>query len=127
MLVVQFLGRAAWQGMEARRDIAENLAIRMPMLAAVLDVVLDDGLQARRRILEKDLDFMMARYSLLRSMPPKCCLPICWEACNHAVEEGMGAAIARIMERLVLASTRICILAACCIVGRHNTKLFQSH
>ena len=60
MLVVQFLGRAAWQGMEARRDIAENLAIRMPMLAAVLDVVLDAGLQARRRILEKDLDFMMA-------------------------------------------------------------------
>jgi hypothetical protein len=60
MLVVQFLGRAAWQGMEARRDIAENLVIRMSMLAAVLDVVLDDGLQARRRILEKDLDFMMA-------------------------------------------------------------------
>ena len=60
-------------------------------------------------------------------MPPKCCLPICWEACNHAVEEGMRAAIARIMERLILASTRICILAACCIVGRHSTKLFQSH
>jgi len=52
------------QGMEARRDIAENLA--------------------RRRILEKDLDFMMA--------------------CNHAVEEGMGAAIARIMAQYKIVS-----------------------
>ncbi len=59
MLFVQFLGRAAWQGMESRRVIAVNLAIRMPILAAVLDVVWDDCLHSLRHILALELDFML--------------------------------------------------------------------